>query len=365
MRESSVICLATGSHKQFARLVTLFNASPAPAPSEQADVPLQLTILLRLASLGASHPDDLSLVAPSLLRLPSYLSTWSLASSPTGASAVEKVASVLSQNDRPSDAFALVLDYLRIPGAVADPVAATAVKLALTSPDFFDWRAVESIEPVKSYLSSNPSGTHAQLLRALDDGNVSQVEKVLAGSDGFDGREKETVVKKAKLLSLAELCGKRVGGQVTYEEVAEALGLQGSIEDDDGMQVEEWIINGPPFSPFRMIPGGAHTWVRDAAIKAHLISARVHQPTRLISVTTATSRSFGQQQWTQLLSRLRTWSSSLDSLVASVEKSLPAGAKAGATAGGKEQTLEEKEKEARAGKEQVVGQVKSEVETVA
>lgn len=228
--------------------MTLFNALPAPLPTQgSTDSPLQLSILLRLASLAKAHTDDLSIVAPSLLRLPSYLSTWALVGSSTGAQAVAEVSSTLSAGGRTDDAFAVALAYLRSAGSLSEPVAPIAVNLALSLPDFFDWEVLESLDPVKSYLASSSGSAKSQaaLLQALKAGDAKAVSSALSSAD-FDAQTKERIEKKAKLVALAELCAPRVGGEVKYEEIKERLGLAGSIEEDDGMEVEEWVINGKP-----------------------------------------------------------------------------------------------------------------------
>lgn len=105
------------------------------------------------------------------------------------------------------------------------------------------------------------------------------------------------------------------------------------------------------------------TMTRTIAIKAHLVSARLHQPSHVVYVTSCPSRHFGASEWTQLRSHLQSWSVSLDSLIATVEKSLPAGSKTGAGPAEAEKALEDKEDEARRGKQEVVKQVEEQVKT--
>lgn len=252
MRASSAdilrLCAYTNTSVTSRRLVTLFNALPAPLPSpESSEAPLQLSVLLRIASLAKAHPDDLSIVAPSLLRLPSYLSNWALVTSDAGAASVAEVATTLAEGGRPQDALSVALAYLRSAGALPEAVAPIAVKLALSLPDFFDWDALESLQPVKSWLASSRGQAQASLLSALKSGDAKTAVSAVAAGD-YDTQTQERIEKKAKLVALAELFSQRIGGEVRYEEIGDKLGLPGSIEEDDGIEVEEWVINGaPPF----------------------------------------------------------------------------------------------------------------------
>ncbi|KNZ52167.1 eukaryotic translation initiation factor 3 subunit M [Puccinia sorghi] len=306
----------TTAYGRYNALFTLFNALPAPSAPTENYVPLQLTILSRLVDMAASHLEDLAILLPSLLRLPSYLTQWKLVSSPVGISTIEKVIRLCEQGGRLEDAFNLSILYLSSPDFSkghrcidADRVATQAVKLSLTLPNCYDWDLLEDVVPISQYLKSNPEGqaTYSKLISLMKSPSTKfdQIEKELTSNaklqTALPQEVKTLVQKKARLLTLTDLCGSRIGGEVKYSEVKDCLGLTIPIEEDDGMEVEEWVIN---------------------AIKACLITARLHQPTHVIYVTKASHRSFGAPQWANLQTKLSDWGNSIEHLIRVVEQGL-------------------------------------------
>ncbi|OAV98355.1 hypothetical protein PTTG_00402 [Puccinia triticina 1-1 BBBD Race 1] len=306
----------TTAYGRYTALFTLFNALPAPtAPTDNAP-PLQLTILSRLADMAASHPEDLVILLPSLLRLPTYLTQWGLLSSPVGVATIEKVIQLCEQGGKLEDAFNLSILYLSSPAlsnetSCADVarVSAQAVKLSLTLPNSYDWDLLEDVVPISQYLNSNSEGktTYLKLISLLKSPSTKfdQIELELKSNaklqSALSEDTKNWVQRKARLLTLTDLCGNRVGGEVKYSEVKECLGLTVPIEEDDGMEVEEWVIN---------------------AVKASLITARLHQPSHVIYVSKASHRSFGTPQWTNLETKLKGWGNSIEHLIQVVEQGL-------------------------------------------
>jgi len=306
----------TTAYGRYNALFTLFNALPAPSAPTANYVPLQLTILSRLVDMAASHLEDLAILLPSLLRLPSYLTQWKLVSSPIGITTIEKVIRLCEQGGRLEDAFNLSILYLSSPDFSkghrcidADRVATQAVKLSLTLPNCYDWDLLEDVVPISQYLKSNPEGqaTYSKLISLLRSPSTKfdQIEKELTSNaklqTALPAEAKNLVQRKARLLTLTDLCGSRVGGEVKYSEVKDCLGLTVPIEEDDGMEVEEWVIN---------------------AVKASLITARLHQPTHVIYVTKASHRSFGAPQWANLQTKLSEWGNSIEHLIHVVEQGL-------------------------------------------
>lgn len=304
------------TYGKYQALFTLFNALPAPTAAPESSNPLQLSILCRLADMASLHPEDLTILLPSLLRLPSYLTQWNLVESPTGVAAIERVIRVCEQGGKLDDAFNLGIVYLSSPALNSanvcrevDRVASLAVNLALTLPECYEWDLLEDVCPINRYLNSNPEGkqTYQKLITMFKSPstNFDQIEQELNSNAHLQKvltpEAKARVQRKARLLSLTDLCSTRIGGEVKYSEVKECLGLTVPIEEDDGMEVEEWVIN---------------------AIKASLITARLHQPSQVLQVTKATHRSFGSPQWGILQTKLNDWGNSIDHLIEVVEQGL-------------------------------------------
>ncbi|KAH9452269.1 hypothetical protein MJO29_008735 [Puccinia striiformis f. sp. tritici] len=307
----------TTAYGRYTALFTLFNALPAPLTPTENNIPLQLTILSRLADMATSHPEDLVILLPSLLRLPTYLTQWNLLSSPVGVDTIEKVIRLCEQGGKLEDAFNLSILYLSSPALSKkenrcgdiDRVSALAVKLCLTIPNCYDWDLLEDISPIHEYLNSNPEGQTAYLklisLLKSPSTKFDEIEAELKSNaklqDALSEEATSRIQRKARLLTLTDLCGNRVGSEVKYSEVKECLGLTVPIEEDDGMEVEEWVIN---------------------AVKANLITARLHQPSHVIYVSKASHRSFGSTQWNNLGTQLKGWSHSIDHLIQVVEQGL-------------------------------------------
>ncbi|CAH7686616.1 hypothetical protein BY996DRAFT_4575747 [Phakopsora pachyrhizi] len=306
----------TTSYGRYSSLFTLFNSLPTPTVISDNQPPLQLVIFSRLVDMTSTHLEDLSILLPSLLKLPAYLTQWKMLSSRIGVSVIEKVLRLCEKAGKSADAFNLSVAYLSSPELAQvdltsgiDQIAEIFIKLALELPEFYDWDLLGNISPAARYLSSNPDGQtrYSNLIKLLKSSaiNIGQIEQELRSnvhlSKVISEDTKSKILKKARMLSLTELCGSRLGGQVKYSELKETLGLTTPIEEDDGMEVEEWIIN---------------------AIKAKLITAKLHQPSQVVFVTKVTHRSFGPAQWQLLQSRLESWGSSIKQLTQVVDESL-------------------------------------------
>ncbi|POW16789.1 hypothetical protein PSTT_01078, partial [Puccinia striiformis] len=265
----------TTAYGRYTALFTLFNALPAPLTPTENNIPLQLTILSRLADMATSHPEDLVILLPSLLRLPTYLTQWNLLSSPVGVDTIEKVIRLCEQGGKLEDAFNLSILYLSSPALSKKENRGQTAYLKLIS---LLKSPSTKFDEIEAELKSN-----AKLQDALSEEATSRIQR------------------KARLLTLTDLCGNRVGSEVKYSEVKECLGLTVPIEEDDGMEVEEWVIN---------------------AVKANLITARLHQPSHVIYVSKASHRSFGSTQWNNLGTQLKGWSHSIDHLIQVVEQGL-------------------------------------------
>lgn len=234
---------------RYASLAILFNSLPSTVSN------LRLTVLLKLITFAAAH-DDFSVIAPALARLESWLLEWGFGPGTPGEeegnAAVSTVVGALIAKSKLAEARSILLAHLSSPSAVqgtsSSPSASGAklasqlITLSLALPSVYDFSALSAIPAVAS--PSTPA--LAELLAIFQQGDVAAFEKFVGGNKSVLDEQKleqQQLETKLKLLALAELCSKKVGETVTYDEIAEALRLQAGA-DDDGEEVETWVIDG-------------------------------------------------------------------------------------------------------------------------
>jgi translation initiation factor 3 subunit M len=235
---------------RYSSLATIFNSLPSPATNA-----LRLTVLLKLISYASSN-DDFSVIQPALARLESWLVEWGFGPGTSGEeegnAAIATVVSSLLAKSRLAEARTLLLAHLSSPSAVSGtsttPSSSTAklasqlIGLSLALPTVFDFSSLSTLPAVAS--PSVP--TLATLLSMFQTGDVAAFEQFAKENQAVLDEQKldaGALERKLRLLALAELCSKRVGELVSYEEIATALRLQADA-GDDGEEVETWVIDG-------------------------------------------------------------------------------------------------------------------------
>lgn len=322
---------------RYAALAIVFNSLPPTLTN------LRLTTLLKLITYAASN-DDFPVIAPALERLESWLLEWGFgpgtAGEEEGNAAISTVVSALLAKSKATEARTLLVAHLSSPSAVsgssstpsawAAKLASQLITLSLALPTVYDFSTLSSIPAVAS--PSTPQ--LAQLLAIFQQGDVAAFEQFVASHEHQQVLEEHQLDKaqletKLKLLALAELCSKKVGENVSYDEIAQALRLSGGGKEDDGEEVETWVIDGaflalrwPFFRPW--LPADLLLLLRPA-IRASLLSGRLSQSLATLHVTRAAPRSFTTSHWSTLATRLEGWRSSLDAILASVEKGVDVG----------------------------------------
>ncbi|GAA5914121.1 PCI domain-containing protein [Sporobolomyces salmoneus] len=297
---------------RYATLATLFNSLPSSTgPLNQ----LQLAVLLKLITFAASN-DDFAVILPAVNKLESYLLSWGFGPGTQGEeegnAAVSQVVEVLVKKGKFVEARSVLVSHLSSPSAVsgqsatpsssASQLASSLIALSLALPDVFDFASLTTSRFPS--LASPSSSELKQLLEIFQQGDLSGFESIsFPISVASLTLEKEQLDKKLRLIKLAELCSERVGETVEYGEIAKALDLQTS-GDEEGEQVETWVID---------------------AIRASLLTGRLSQPTQSLSITRALPRSFESKHWTTIEQRLQSWRKSLDSILASTQRGLGGG----------------------------------------
>lgn len=237
---------------RYATLATLFNSLPS---SSGALNQLRLAVLLKLVSFAASN-DDFAVILPAVNKLESYLVEWGFGPGTQGEeegnAAVSQVVDVLVNKGRFAEARALLASHLSSPSAVsgqaatasasASQLASSLVALSLSLPDVFDFASLTTAR--YPALASPSTPELKQLLDIFQRGDLAAFGSVsFPISVASITLEKEQLDKKLRLIKLAELCSERVGETVEYGEIAKALDLQTS-SDEEGEQVETWVIDG-------------------------------------------------------------------------------------------------------------------------
>lgn len=332
---------------RYAALATLFNALPASSASAS-----KLAVLHALVEFTTSN-DDVAVLAPVLSSLPTIFAALPLASSSDDE--LVKIVKVLVASGNEKQAR----DVLESHGAKTGSLADLQVALSLSASDVYDFSSLSGLTPssadVQTLLSIFLRGDVAAFSSAAVPASVEGVEL-----------SKEQLERKLKLGKLAELCSERVGEQVAYDEVAKVLELSGG---EDGEEVETWVIDGafspslsftpprrkltsslfpsivffavlllastsPPRGPLVLPP---FRWsLVTTAIRASLLSARLHQPSLSLSVTRAlppslSSSSSGEntmdvKHWKLIEQRLQGWKQSLERVEETTRRATQGGA---------------------------------------
>lgn len=216
---------------------------------------LRLSVLLKLINYAAQN-DDFAVIVPALSRLQSWIVEWGFGKGTSGEeegnAAIASVTTTLINKGKLSEARQLLIAHLSAGSAVGgtsttvsastSQLATKVINLSLALPTVYDFSSLSTLSGV-----SSPSIPQlSTLLTIFQTGDVASFtsfatsEKTVLEEQKLDVGQLE---QKLKLLALAELCSKRVGEFVSYEEIAEALKLSNGA-GDDGEEVEIWVIDG-------------------------------------------------------------------------------------------------------------------------
>ncbi|BGP18798.1 hypothetical protein JCM10213_003454 [Rhodosporidiobolus nylandii] len=295
---------------RYTALSTLFNALPPSAASAK------LSVLHALVAFASSN-DDVAVLSPILLTLPTILSSLSLSPQERATATLQIARALIAQGSAAASAARAVLAAAspETDGALADAYVA----LSLASPEVYDFTPLSALRPASKELN--------EVLQIFLRGDVAALSSFSLEGLKVGGMElsKDLLEKKLKLVKLAELASTRVGETVAYAEIAKALGV--AEGEDMGEEVEGWVID---------------------AIRATLLTGRLSQPTQTLSVTSAlpptlsapsagdSSPAMEKKHWQLVLDRLMGWKESLERVRATAERATGAGGAAPGQAGQEE-----------------------------
>ncbi|GAA5836564.1 hypothetical protein JCM11251_007111 [Rhodosporidiobolus azoricus] len=274
---------------RYTALATLFNALPSSLSTAK------LETLTALVSFAASN-DDAPVLAPTLASLPAIFAALSLPTPADADKTVLALAQALASHGAREEARRVLESHLSQKGQAHEQTAEKGqladlfVALSLAAPTVYD------LAPLASLPSPPASPALAKLLSLFLTGDLSSFSSFdFSSLPAIEGAslEKDVLEKKIRLVKLAELCAERVGETVSYKEIQETLGLDQQSGEDEGEEVETWVID---------------------AIRASLLSGRLSQPSQSLSITRAlppssssTEGKLDAKYWKVIEERLEGW----------------------------------------------------------
>lgn len=301
------------TNARYNALSSLFNALP-----ESAAYQTRSSILLSLFKLAVSR-DDLNVLSSALLALPSWVSReWNITDSSEQDKIVSQYVEVLESSKEKEESSELVrkLLFAYAGSNTSESLREKLLYYTLAHPNNLHDVDLES-------LPSSNNNTLNQLKDIFLSGSVQDLESFFSSNGDLSSQlDKEKLKEKLQYVILADYCANKVGQDITYDEVADVLGLpKDGDEEDRAMQVEIWVI---------------------ATIRVKLLTARLHQPSSTISILQAAPRRFGDSQWQLLQSRLEHWKSSIANIQETVGRAL-GGSAAGGSATGRQQNQQQQQ----------------------
>lgn len=288
-------------------LSSLLNSLPATAPAS-----LRSSLLLRLVQSACARGDT-SVLSSALTTAPQWFKKeWQFASSTDADAAIGDIVQALEGVDANESVRRLLLSYCDANTSDSLKHKLLQYTLASTSQDSYD---------LQSLPSSSSNQQLAQIQKIFISGSIADLDSFLGqNTDLTKPLKAESLREKLQYVILADFCAGKIGESVSYDEIANAVGLKSSDDEEErAMEVESWVIASTYLFHllwhFKLIPDVA-------AIRAKLLAARLHQPSSTISVLRASPRTFGTEQWQTLQSRLESWKSSIASIMDVVHRAV-------------------------------------------
>ncbi|KAI8319061.1 hypothetical protein GQ54DRAFT_52073 [Martensiomyces pterosporus] len=239
----------------------------------------------------AAKTSLLATILPLISRLPKMFEEWSVEEQ-TKAQVLLLVRDSLDKAQFTSEAYETELVFLQSISAEASQtkeVATSAIVHFVNLTAVCDLDALASQPAVQTLNKEQKLGDAGVLLEALLSSDYkawkqfAQDKAAVLASLGVDA---EKASDKVRLLTVASLAAESLGQDVPFAAVAQAI----EVDEDE---VEVWIID---------------------VIRAGLIQGKMNQVTRTVLPTRSTYRTFGEDQWKLLASRLDMWKESLEKL---------------------------------------------------
>lgn len=188
----------------------------------------------------AIYKDDLSILSTALLSLPSWVSSeWGITDTAVADKYISTIVKVLeSANDseEAKDAVRKLL-YAYVGQNTSDELREKLLFYTLAHP--------VNLHDVD--LESLPSTSNESLNKLKDiflQGSITDLEAFFNSNTDLSSKlDKEKLKEKLQYVILADYCADKVGKDITYQQVADVLGLsKDGDEEERAMQVEIWVI---------------------------------------------------------------------------------------------------------------------------
>lgn len=213
----------------YTSLSSLFNCLP-----ESTSAATRSQILLDLFQLAVSK-DDLAVLSNALSALPTWLSSeWGVSDSAEADTQVAQFVQALEGASDKAEAGEAIRTLLAAYAGdnTSEELKDKLVLYTLASSTAFD---------VEALPRSSSSGPVSQLRHIFQSGSLADLSSV---SEQLPAPlEKEKLQEKLQYILLADFASTKVGKEISYDEIAQALGLDASADAEDrALEVESWII---------------------------------------------------------------------------------------------------------------------------
>ncbi|PKI83559.1 hypothetical protein MVES1_002867 [Malassezia vespertilionis] len=275
-------------------LANAFNLLPVQSP-ERATV---FNALFSLASLNG----DMDFLCYALDSLPTWLAQWEVLPEQKNeylgiyAAALQDSECEPDHVNKAYQYLLLHLRYISNETALSQETrrasAEKNVADMLRLPKLFEMEEVMNV-PVTTELDGTPIFA---LLKIFVGGTRVDLNQWAQSADGKASIERfhldlQDLERKMRLLDLATLCARSVSSEVSYQGIAEVLGV-------DIAEVESWVID---------------------VIRAGLVSGKLSQVKQSFRVYRSTHRTFEKPQWEALEERLVQWQKSIQTLITTIK----------------------------------------------
>lgn len=265
-------------------LGTLFNTIE---PDDESRYHVLLAIVDRIKTSG-----NYETLQPQLKNIDGWIEEWELEPKETRKLYVAVSEAAVKDS---AESYSYLLKALRTTqNSASSPEARQlslrALKSALQNEKHFDFQDLTALDSVQALRKSDE--TWSELLELFSSENYDDLQefKEINGSFFSDnGIDEEILDRKMRLLTLASLAAHASQTRtLPYAQIAKALNISG--ED-----VEMWVID---------------------SIRSGLIEGKLSQQKQEFLIHRSTYRSFGENQWREVASRLESWRSSLTNVLA-------------------------------------------------
>nr|POE63236.1 eukaryotic translation initiation factor 3 subunit m [Quercus suber] len=265
-------------------LGTLFNTIQ---PDDESRYHVLLAIVERIKTSG-----NYETLQPQLRNVDNWIEEWELDSK--DARKLYVAISEAAVKDS-TESYSYLLKALRTTqdsaaSSEARQLSLRALKSALQDDKHFDFQDLTVLDSVQALRKSDP--TWYELLELFSSENYDDLQEFKEMNGSFfseNGLDEELLDRKMRLLTLASLAAHASQTRtLPYAQIAKALNV--SSED-----VEMWVID---------------------SIRSGLVEGKLSQQKQEFLIHRSTYRSFGENQWREVASRLESWRSSLTNVLA-------------------------------------------------